>query len=259
LKQLLIVSAVLSVLGIPGAYFMFRDRQIEVEYGTKTVCYKCKTVDKAPDKKIVWASKRHNYEVAVKESCCDKCKIEVESGFVMSCSKCGRELQQEVEKLKVDPRQAKSYKVAQEHEVCANCKPKPAVLWGMFTDTSRWGHKMFGPGCPFCRNQVQERATVCGRCGREFRWIAGTCSNCGGSGRVDCVVCKSKGKQYIACAYCSGRGGDMRPEGNASDSPRHWQTCSICKGSKGHSLECYSCKGSGKLRCSPCDGRGTIN
>jgi hypothetical protein len=79
----------------------------------------------------------------------------------------------------------------------------------------------------------------------------GSCSECGGSGRVDCGDCDGDGTRE--CYECGGRGNvDCEDcEGSGKDS------CGICDGDG--DLECYSCDGDGKVDCDDCDGDGEID
>ncbi|MFY9484535.1 MAG: hypothetical protein WAP74_02840 [Patescibacteria group bacterium] len=252
MKPVLIVSAILGILGIPaGAYFVFSDRQIEVEYGTKTFCYKCKKVEKAPHKKIIWASKRYNYEVKIKESCCEKCKVEVETGSISTCAVCDKTLASEVKKIKIDPRENHEgfavHKTSRDY--CDSCKPKPQVLWGTFTND--WGNKTFAPACPGCRNKVQVGSTRC-RCGQEFQWVNGTCTNCKGFGYQRCSNCNFTGKDNRKCGWCGGKGTYMGAAlGNDVK-------CRDCKGTGKTSHNCMWCSGNKKTECRWCDGQGII-
>ncbi len=260
MKPVLVVAAIISILGIPaGAYFVFSDRQIEVEYGTKTVCYKCKTVEKAPDKKIIWASKRHNYEVKIEESCCDKCKVTVESGTIVTCSKCGNEIDRAVREITVDPRERGKYTVNRETGTCGDCQGKP-VAWGQGIVGSYYKYCKL---CPHCGRQVpmEKQFTTCGDCGKRYKHVPSPpCPNCNGRGTWPCSACKGAGEKKNPCNICKGKGQYYW------DLMDQWKSCTYCKGIGYHSFSCNgdgtgknaSCR-RGKMQCFYCDGRGTIN
>ena len=101
----------------------------------------------------------------------------------------------------------------------------------------------------------------------------GSCSECGGNGRVECGNCD--GDRTLECDECDGRGtvecddcdGKGKEDCNVCDGEGEIE-CSTCDGN-GHDdcddcggdgeidgEECESCSGSGKQDCSDCDGEG---
>lgn len=101
----------------------------------------------------------------------------------------------------------------------------------------------------------------------------GSCSECGGNGRVECGNCD--GDRTLECDECDGRGtvecddcdGRGKEDCNVCDGEGEIE-CSTCDGN-GHDdcddcggdgeidgEECESCSGSGKQDCSDCDGEG---
>jgi hypothetical protein len=101
----------------------------------------------------------------------------------------------------------------------------------------------------------------------------GSCSECGGNGRVECGNCDGDGT--LECDECDGRGtvecddcdGKGKEDCNVCDGEGEIE-CSTCDGN-GHDdcddcggdgeidgEECESCSGSGKQDCSDCDGEG---
>ena len=101
----------------------------------------------------------------------------------------------------------------------------------------------------------------------------GSCSECGGNGRVDCEYCDAEGTREceycdgdgtIECEYCDGDGKEECPECDGEGDLE----CSTCDGDGKSDCddcggdgeidgeECKSCSGSGKQECSNCDGEG---
>lgn len=255
-----IAMVICSLLGTTIAVYSFRDRQIEVEYGTKIKCYKCSTVIKAPKKKIIWASKRDNYEVEVEEGCCDKCKVEVEVGEIVTCEKCGKTVLNSLTTIRVDPREKTKYSKTSSQARCNECSVKP-VVWGKGVEGFTYKYSKF---CPHCGSQVpwDRRFDTCRDCGKGYRHVPSPpCPNCDGLGQWQCTACKGAGlTKSKACFNCNGKGEYYEWL------TKKMQKCHYCKG-KGHHV--YSCNGdgtgktascrSGKMYCQYCDGRGTIN
>ena len=79
----------------------------------------------------------------------------------------------------------------------------------------------------------------------------GSCSECGGNGRVECGSCDGDGTRE--CYECDGRGtvqcDDCDGEGK--------EECHICDGAG--DLYCDPCNGDGKVDCDDCDGDGEID
>ena len=79
----------------------------------------------------------------------------------------------------------------------------------------------------------------------------GSCSECGGNGRVECSSCDGDGTRE--CYECDGRGtvecDDCDGEGN--------EECNVCDGSGNE--ECSTCDGEGQEDCDDCDGEGEID
>lgn len=67
----------------------------------------------------------------------------------------------------------------------------------------------------------------------------GSCSTCGGRGRMECRACD--GDCEVSCDDCYSGTND----------------CRDCDGSGG--IECYECEGSGQLECRECDGDGKVD
>lgn len=252
---MLTISGILGIVGVPVAIYSFRDRQIEAEYGSKTVCYKCKAVIKPAKKKIVWASRRHKYTVDLTESCCEECKVEIETGSISTCAGCGKQLASYLRKIRVDPREKddEGYDISEtSHDYCDACKPKPTVLWGTF-DTGRgyqWSKK-FAPACPACRNEVQVGSTRC-RCGQEFQWVNGTCTKCKGYGYLRCSQCNFTGKDTRRCGWCGGKGTYMGAAlGNNVK-------CRDCNGTGETTRNCMWCNGEKRDKCTWCEGQGIV-
>lgn len=68
----------------------------------------------------------------------------------------------------------------------------------------------------------------------------GSCSECGGNGRVECESCDSDGNRE--CYECDGNGS---------------VDCEDCDGNG--TQECNNCDGAGDLDCSSCDGEGEVD
>jgi hypothetical protein len=101
----------------------------------------------------------------------------------------------------------------------------------------------------------------------------GSCSECGGNGRVECSSCDGDGTRE--CYECDGRGtvqcddcdGEGKEECHICDGVGDSE-CSTCDGSGEEDCddcggdgeidgeECESCSGGGKKTCSDCDGNG---
>lgn len=101
----------------------------------------------------------------------------------------------------------------------------------------------------------------------------GSCSECGGNGRVECSSCDGEGQRE--CYECDGRGtvecddcdGEGKEECHICDGNGDFE-CSTCDGAGEEDCddcggdgeidgeECDSCSGSGKKSCSDCDGDG---
>lgn len=101
----------------------------------------------------------------------------------------------------------------------------------------------------------------------------GSCSECGGNGRVECGSCDGDGTRE--CYECDGRGtvecddcdGEGKEECHICDGAGDFE-CSTCDESGEEDCddcggdgeidgeECDSCSGSGKKTCSDCDGNG---
>ena len=79
----------------------------------------------------------------------------------------------------------------------------------------------------------------------------GSCSECGGRGRVECDTCDGDGTRE--CYECSSRGKVNCSECDGEGK----EECGICEG--GGDLECSTCDGAGKSDCDDCDGAGEID
>ena len=79
----------------------------------------------------------------------------------------------------------------------------------------------------------------------------GSCSECGGRGRVECDTCDGDGTRE--CYECSGRGKVNCSECDGEGK----EECGVCEG--GGDLECSTCDGAGKSDCDDCDGVGEID
>ena len=102
----------------------------------------------------------------------------------------------------------------------------------------------------------------------------GSCSECGGRGRVECSRCdgdgtdecdECNGRGSVSCEDCDGNGREECPECEGSGDIQ----CSTCDGSQDIECEycggdgelenekkCNHCSGSGRQECSDCDGNG---
>lgn len=101
----------------------------------------------------------------------------------------------------------------------------------------------------------------------------GSCSECGGNGRVECGSCDGEGQRE--CYECDGRGtvecddcdGEGKEECHICDGNGDFE-CPTCEGTEEEDCdecggdgeidgeECENCSGSGKKTCSDCDGNG---
>jgi hypothetical protein len=79
----------------------------------------------------------------------------------------------------------------------------------------------------------------------------GSCSECGGRGRVECDTCDGDGTRE--CYECSGRGKVNCSECDGEGK----EECGICEG--GGDLECSTCDGNHDVECDDCGGDGEIN
>lgn len=79
----------------------------------------------------------------------------------------------------------------------------------------------------------------------------GSCSECGGRGRVECDTCDGDGTRE--CYECSGRGKVNCSECDGEGK----EECGICEG--GGDLECSTCDGNHDVECDDCDGVGEID
>lgn len=101
----------------------------------------------------------------------------------------------------------------------------------------------------------------------------GSCSECGGNGRVECGSCDGEGQRE--CYECDGRGtvecddcdGEGKEECHICDGNGDFE-CPTCEGTEEEDCdecggdgeidgeECENCSGGGKKTCSDCDGNG---
>ncbi len=79
----------------------------------------------------------------------------------------------------------------------------------------------------------------------------GSCSECGGNGRVECEDCDGRGERE--CYECDGRG-QVRCEDCSGEGE---EECNVCDGEG--NLECSNCDGEGKSDCDDCGGDGEID
>ena len=79
----------------------------------------------------------------------------------------------------------------------------------------------------------------------------GSCSECGGNGRVECGSCDGDGTRE--CYECDGRGNVDCDDCDGSGK----EECHICDGAG--DLYCDPCNGDGKVDCDDCDGDGEID
>jgi hypothetical protein len=79
----------------------------------------------------------------------------------------------------------------------------------------------------------------------------GSCSECGGRGRVECDSCDGDGTRE--CYECGGNGSVSCDDCDGNGT----RECDNCDGSG--DLECSSCDGDGEVDCDDCDGEGEID
>ena len=79
----------------------------------------------------------------------------------------------------------------------------------------------------------------------------GSCSECGGRGRVECDTCEGDGTRE--CYECSSRGKVNCSECDGEGK----EECGICEG--GGDLECSTCDGNHDVECDDCGGDGEID
>lgn len=79
----------------------------------------------------------------------------------------------------------------------------------------------------------------------------GSCSECGGRGRVECDTCDGDGTRE--CYECSSRGKVNCSECDGEGK----EECGICEG--GGDLECSTCDGNHDVECDDCGGDGEID
>ena len=79
----------------------------------------------------------------------------------------------------------------------------------------------------------------------------GSCSECGGNGRVECGSCDGDGTRE--CYECDGNGSVSCDDCDGNGT----RECDNCDGSG--DLECSSCDGEGEVDCDDCDGEGEID
>lgn len=119
---------------------------------------------------------------------------------------------------------------------------------------------------------------LCGFCkgGRSVECTDCRCSRCKGSRRVDVTCTKCNGFAKITCERCQGAGQLLKKKGWVSDT---YEECWKCRGSRqqpcscgsgkvsskcpscqgtGRNSECIQCGGTGQVKCSNCDGLGTV-
>jgi hypothetical protein len=79
----------------------------------------------------------------------------------------------------------------------------------------------------------------------------GSCSECGGNGRVECGSCDGNGTRE--CYECDGNGSVSCDDCDGKGK----EECHICDGAG--DLYCDPCNGDGKVDCDDCDGDGEID
>jgi hypothetical protein len=79
----------------------------------------------------------------------------------------------------------------------------------------------------------------------------GSCSECGGRGRVECDTCDGDGTRE--CYECDSRGKVNCSECNGEGK----EECGVCEG--GGDLECSTCDGNHDVECDDCGGDGEID
>jgi hypothetical protein len=79
----------------------------------------------------------------------------------------------------------------------------------------------------------------------------GSCSECGGTGRVECDTCDGDGTRE--CYECDGRGKVNCSECDGEGK----EECGVCEG--GGDLECSTCDGNHDVECDDCGGDGEID
>lgn len=161
-------------------------------------------------------------------------EVEVKTGSRTVCEKCDNEIANNVQTKLVASTEADKYMVEKLTAVCNNCRP--SVKWGI-KEAGAYESRKFVPVCPYCKGEVGLQSTTCRNCSKEYKWAAGSCSDCSGQGKLQCSCATLfKGK----CIWHA-----HKPS---------WHTPQDCPNRNG----CHYCRGTLEESCLACGGRGQV-
>ena len=118
-----------------------------------------------------------------------------------------------------------------------------------------------GSGRVECGDCDGDGTRECGECDGNG---SVSCEDCDGSGKEECHVCDGEGENE--CSTCDGNGHDDCDD-CGGDGEIDGEECESCSGSGRQDCsdcdgegkkECYKCKGDGNYDCSNCDGEGSL-
>jgi len=119
-----------------------------------------------------------------------------------------------------------------------------------------------GSGRIECENCDGEGTRECYTCDGNGRV---ECDDCNGEGKEECNICDGDGE--LECSTCDGEGKEDCEYCGGDGEDEHGEQCSECSGSGKQECtncggdgkkDCYKCEGNGKIECRNCDGDGRL-